>query len=106
MAAVKATRKVHPKCDVWITGNQLQVEGCLEPALENVPITIEITSEDRIPRYIYLQTDKNGCFTLRSNSEGRDETWLEKGTYTIQVFVTAGGDAAEIECEPVQVHVT
>jgi hypothetical protein len=41
-------------------------------------------------------TDNKGCFHFDS---GDEHFRLNKGTYTVQVFVTAGGDAAEAESD-------
>ncbi|MCJ7797299.1 MAG: hypothetical protein MUQ56_11135, partial [Thermoleophilia bacterium] len=106
LARVKATKRVRPRCDVDVRGNKLQVRGCIVPPLAGVPITLEIVDTAGVRRYLHLATDESGCFAVRPNQEARGKTWLGKGTYTVQVFVTAGGEAAETECEPVQVQVT
>jgi len=106
LARVKATKRVLPQCDVQVLAGELIVRGCIKPPLAGVPITIEIVDANGARRYLHLATDESGCFTLSPMPEGRGGVRLGRGTYTVQVFVTAGGEAAETECEPVQVHVT
>jgi hypothetical protein len=50
-----------------------------------------------------LWTDTTGCFDLQKGHAG--SVVLPKGTYTVQVFVTAGGEAAQTECDPVTIEI-
>jgi hypothetical protein len=103
LAVVNANRRVHCDAAVDMERDQLLVNGCLSPPLDHVPITIEITDSTGRREHIVLATDKNGCYDTRQMAGGAPS--LKPGTYTIQVFVTAGGEAAETECPPVTVHV-
>jgi hypothetical protein len=103
LAAVKATRRVECQSAVDVEGDRLLVNGCLKPPLGGVPITIEVTDAAGKSDHIYLATRKDGCFYVDDAVGGAPR--LPAGTYTVQVFVTAGGDAAETECEPVTVRV-
>jgi uncharacterized protein YfaS (alpha-2-macroglobulin family) len=71
------------------------IRGCLAPPVEGVPITVEVTDEHGKPTYLYAVTDERGCFDLSKDPEAR----LAVGRYDVQVFTTAGGDAAETASE-------
>jgi hypothetical protein len=99
LSLVKATRRVQtdPKVKVNDDGT-LYVSGCIEPAVEGVPITIEVTDKDGRTELYFAETNADGCYDLREQKVG-----LEPGEHTVQVFVTAGGDAAETESEPIKI---
>ena len=103
LAIVKATRRVDVDCQVTVDNDQLFVSGCLRPPLQRVPITVEITDGKGRRQYVMLSTDATGCFDLQKGHAG--SVVLPKGTYTIQVFVTAGGEAAQTECDPVTIEI-
>jgi hypothetical protein len=103
LAAVKATRHVVCQSTADVEGDRLLLNGCLTPPLAGVPITIEVTDAAGQSDHIYLATRKDGCFNVDDAVGGAPR--LPAGTYTVQVFVTAGGDAAETECEAVTVRV-
>ena len=44
---------------------------------------------------LHGKTDKRGCFTISTENRAH----LEPGEHGVQVFVTAGGQAAESESE-------
>jgi hypothetical protein len=103
LAAVKATRRVDCQSVADVEGDRLLLNGCLTPKLAGVPITIEVTDAAGHSDHIYVATRKDGCFDVGDAVGGAPR--LPPGTFTVQVFVTAGGDAAETECKPVTVHV-
>jgi hypothetical protein len=106
LARVKATKRVLPRCEVEVRESRLIVRGCIAPPLVGIPITVEITDAHGERRHVVTTTDERGCFELQpGRGDGRDQTTLPPGTYTVQVFVTAGGEAAETECDPVQVRI-
>jgi hypothetical protein len=103
LAAVKATRHVECQVATDVDGDRLVLNGCLTPPLAGVPITIEITDLAGRIGHIHLATREDGCFDIGDAIGGAPR--LPAGTFTVQVFVTAGGDAAETDCEPVTVRV-
>ena len=66
------------------------MRGCLTPPLAAVPITVEVTDEGGRSRLFHTVTDADGCYDLK-----RERVQLPPGKHRVQVFVTAGGDAAE-----------
>ncbi|WP_431955170.1 IPT/TIG domain-containing protein [Nocardia lijiangensis] len=103
LAAVKANQRVVPTCTIGVVDKALTARGCLDPPLAGVPITVEVVDSSGRSRCILLTTDANGCFDL-ADAEPR-KVRLLPGKHRVQVFVTAGGDAAETSCEPVDVEV-
>ncbi len=103
LAIVKAVKKVKiDKLDVNAGEGILKVDGCLDVKLVDIPITIEVTDEKGNSWLFYSVTDDSGCFHFDS----ADKQFLfHKGTYTMQVFVTAGGKAAETESDPIKVEI-
>ncbi|MGH3453907.1 MAG: IPT/TIG domain-containing protein [Nocardioidaceae bacterium] len=101
LADIKANRKVDIGVDVEVSGNHVVVQGCLRPPVRNVPITVEITDEDGKTTYLYSITDERGCFDLSKDEQAR----LAPGRYELQVFTTAGGDAAEASSEALRIDV-
>ena len=102
LADIKANRKVDVGFDVEIAGDRVLINGCLNPPVAGVPITVEITDERGELIYLYGMTDQRGCFDLSKHEEAR----LAAGRYDVQVFVTAGGDAAESESQVKSVEVS
>ncbi|MFB6367349.1 hypothetical protein ACFCP7_25530 [Paenibacillus elgii] len=102
LAAVKAVKKVKVKFRVKVIERELYVSGCLDIPLANVPITIEATNEKGNSWVFYSVTDVKGCFQFKSADQ---RFRFEKGIYFVQVFVTAGGDAAETESDSLKVEV-
>ncbi len=102
LADIKATRKVDVDFAVDVTGDRVFITGCVKPPVAGVPITVEITNERGERIYLYAKTDGRGCFDLSKHEEGR----LPGGRYSVQTFVTAGGDAAEVASEPKSITVT
>jgi hypothetical protein len=103
LADIKANRKVDDiEFGVDVAGDRVLISGCLKPAIADVPITVEITDERDMRMYLYTATDQRGCFDLSQHREAR----LPPGEYVVQIFVTAGGDAAETasETRPVEVR--
>jgi hypothetical protein len=80
----------------------LKVNGCLDVKLVDILITIEVTDDRGDSWIFYSVTDQGGCFHFHS---GDKRFRFDKGTYTVQVFVTAGGDAAEAESDPIKVEI-
>ena len=106
LARVKATKRVRPRCEVDVRENQLIVRGCIEPGLAGIPITVEVTDARGRRRYVMLTTDESGCFDLGpEGGEAHGRATLSPGIYTVQVFITAGGEAAETQCDPVEIEV-
>lgn len=106
LADVKANTRVNADFKVGVDGKSLFGAGCLKPALASVPITVEVTDEHGNVSYLYLTTDEHGCFNfaeLQQRQEGALN--LPPGKYTVQVFVTAGGEAAQTQFEPVHLEV-
>jgi hypothetical protein len=101
LADIKANRKVEIDVDVNVEGGRAIVTGCLNPPLSDVPITIEITDAGGAQTLLYTSTDRRGCFDASKHEEAR----LAPGRYDVQVFVTAGGDAAETAAEPTRIEV-
>jgi hypothetical protein len=54
-----------------------------------------------VPSYLYTTTDGRGCFDVSKLKEAQ----LLPGKYQVQIFVTAGGDAAETETTPMVIEV-
>jgi hypothetical protein len=101
LADIKANRKVDVDYSIDVEGDRVVIRGCLDPPLEDVPITAEVVDEKDRRMYIYGRTDKRGCFDLAKDEKAR----LLNGRYLVQVFVTAGGDAAETESDPREIEV-
>ena len=101
LADVKATRKVDIEWSVDTGSEQIFLSGCLRPGLAGVPVTVEITDARGKPRHLHAVTDQRGCFDLSKD----ENTRLPTGEFTVQVFTTAGSEAAEIESEPRKVVV-
>jgi hypothetical protein len=101
LADIKANRKVEIDARVDVEGDGVLVAGCLKPPLSDVPITIEVTDANGKPTYLYTSTDRRGCFDVSKREEAR----LGPGRYEVQVFVTAGGDAAETAAEPTRIEI-
>ena len=101
LADIKANRKVNIEFGVDVADDRVLITGCLKPAVADVPITAEITDEGGKWMYLYAATDQRGCFDKSKHEVAR----LPPGRYVVQIFVTAGGDAAEIasEARPVEV---
>ncbi len=95
LADIKANRKVDIEFGVDPAGDRIIINGCIKPPVAGVPITVEITDERGKPIHLYAVTDKRGCFDLGKDQRAR----LPEGLYDVQVFTTAGGDAAETESE-------
>jgi hypothetical protein len=102
LAPVKAVQKVVPDCQVNMDGRILVVTGCLRPPLVGVPITIEVVDEKGGRHYFYTTSNADGCYELTQDGH---LVQLPPGSYTVQVFITAGGGAAETACEAVNVQV-
>jgi hypothetical protein len=102
LADIKANQKVEIETAVDVADDRALVSGCLTPPLPDVPITIAITDARGLPSYLYATTDGRGCFDVSQHKEAQ----LPPGRYDVQVFVTAGGDAAETEAEPRRIEVT
>ncbi len=101
LADAKATRKVDIEWSVDTGSEQIFLSGCLRPGLAGVPVTVEITDARGKPRHLHAVTDQRGCFDLSKD----ENTRLPTGEFTVQVFTTAGSEAAEIESEPRKVVV-
>ena len=97
LAAVKAVQKVRVEFWYEYGGGTLYLGGCLTPPLSGVPITAEVTDEHGNSWLLYAVTNSQGCFDIFSDAEG---ILFKEGVYVIQVFVTAGGKAAQTESEP------
>jgi hypothetical protein len=82
------------------------VTGCLVPPLANVPITIEVIDPQGKVHLLYTHTNANGCFQTDQVLGGEPYFPQQNGQYKVQVFVTAGGDAAEMESEISSVTLT
>jgi hypothetical protein len=103
LAAVKAVKKVKvDNLDVNVSDGILKVDGCIDIKLVDIPITIEVIDEKGNSWLFYSVTDDNGCFHFNSDKQ---HFRFYKGTYTVQVFVTAGGDAAEAESDVLKFEV-
>jgi hypothetical protein len=100
LAMVKAVQKVTCKGEVGVRGSTLYAVGCLEPPLAGVPVTVEVIDEHGSSELYHGSTDANGCYSIEDQ-----KALVEPGVYTVQVFVTAGGGAAESECEATKVAV-
>lgn len=95
LADVKATRKVRFNWEV--SGSRrggIVGQGCLQPGLPQVPITVEVTGRDGKSVLVHAVTDAQGCIQLQA------DLGLPPGDYSVQAFVTAGGGAAETETAP------
>lgn len=101
LADIKANRKVEIDANVDVEGDRVLVTGCLSPPLPDVPITIEVTNARGDQTLLYTNTDGRGCFDVSKREEAR----LAPGRYDVQVFVTAGGDAAETAGESMRIEV-
>jgi hypothetical protein len=99
LSNVKATKRVKFAPDVRTDGGYFTVKACLKPAIAGTPITLEITDSHGRRQYLYTKTDAKGCFSIDNYNKQNKENGLQRGRYKLQVFVTAGGDAAETESE-------
>lgn len=101
LVIIKANQKVEVDWEVVASpaGGPLVVSGCLRPPLADVPITVEVTDPGGNVRLLHTQTDGQGCF--RTDRVRRRAPYVPQsdGDYQIQIFVTAGGEAAETESE-------
>jgi hypothetical protein len=91
LADITANRGVDIEFGGDVGGDRIFVNGCLTPPLADVPITVEVTDSNGGLRYLYTITDQRGCFDV---SRGEDARFLPD-KYVVQVFVAAGGEAAE-----------
>ena len=101
LADVKATTKVDTTPRISSDGKTLIVRGCLIPPVTGVPITIEVTDDRGHTTLYHTVTDSQGCYDLTDQ-----KPVLPAGKYTVQVFVTAGGDAAETQAKPMIVSIS
>jgi hypothetical protein len=103
---VKANQRVEPQCEVTVEDRHVTVRGSIKPPLANVPITVAIRSQSGGQVYGLTATATDGTFAFPDNNSarGKDDQLLP-GKYTVDVLVTAGGDAAETECPTVSVLV-
>ena len=101
LVIVKANRKVQIDWDISApsSGMPLLITGCLEPPLADVPITIEVTDPQGKTHLLHTRTDGQGCFRTYRVLGREPYIPQQNGNYKVQVFVTAGGDAAEAESE-------
>lgn len=98
LSNVKATKKVKITPELRTDGGYFTIRGCLKPAIADTPITVEITDSNGERQYLYSTTDGKGCFSINNYSkQNKQDGGLTKGDYKLQVFVTAGGEAAENE---------
>jgi hypothetical protein len=102
LAAVKAVKKVKVEFKVETGGGFIYVGGRLDPPLANIPITIELIDEEGNSWFLYSQTGHNGHFDYNSAS---NQLQFHTGFYSIQVFVTSGGKAAEAESDPLKIEI-
>jgi hypothetical protein len=94
LAAVKAVKKVKIEFTFEAGAGLIYVYGHLNPPLANIPITIEVTDEKGNSWLLYSVTNAHGSFTYNPTNQNLR---FQKGFYNVQVFVTAGGNAAEGE---------
>jgi hypothetical protein len=99
LAAVKATTHVDCTANIDVgSEGELYVAGYLDPPLANVPITVEVVGPTGEDEQFFLTTGADGCYDLNQLPGGSPQLG-GRGTYSVQVFVTAGGEAAETETD-------
>jgi hypothetical protein len=69
---------------------------------DRVRVSVRVDTDDLVQLICEHPDRPPAAFDLRQTG-GEGTAMLEPGTYTVQVFVTAGGAAAETECPPKKV---
>ena len=99
---MRAVKKVSLEIRCEAGGRAIITWGAISPALQGVPVVVEITDEKGQTFLLYTDSDAAGHFSANTVQLQRR---MELGKYSVQAFATAGGPAAEAQSDVIVVVV-